>query len=222
MIKFKPISDNQSYDGSSKTTKIKSTKSQKIRTPYSGVVTKIFSDSCNGYVEILHEIEGEKYRSVYCYIDNVIVKRGDIVNEGQVIGHTIEKDDDVIYSLYLNGKKVNPLNFFRNNKFKSNDSKSSLSYEKNKEPNYNQPKNKKSEKKSNTSSRETYVKDGNSGRLLSNLLLSPLNFVGNKLEKGIQTVKSEFKNLSSTNSKKDKEIDDESLNEELKRIKRLL
>lgn len=218
MIKFKPISDNQTYDDSSRTIHIQSIKSQKIRTPFSGVITKIFNDKCDGYVEISHEIEGKQYLSTYCNIDDIIVKRGDIVNDGQVIGYTNEKDSEVIYVLYLNGKKVNPLNFFRNNKFKSNDSKPTPSYEKNKESNYKQPKN----KKSKTSSREKYVKDGNTGRLLSNILLSPLNFVGNQLDKGIQTVKSEFKNLSSINSKKDKETDEKSLNEDIQRIKRLL
>lgn len=217
MIKFKPISDNQTYDDSSKTIHIQSIKSQKIRTPFSGVITKIFSDKCDGYVEISHDIEGKQYRSTYCNIDDIIVKRGSLVKEGQVIGYTTQKDTEVIYVLYLNGKKVNPLNFFRNNRFKSNDIKTTSSYDSNKEL-----KNKKTEKQSKTSSGEKYVQDGKTGRLLSNILLSPLNFVGNKLEKGIQTVKSEFKNLASVNSKKDKETDEKSLNEEIKRIKRLL
>ena len=128
------------------------------------------------------------------------------IKSGDIIGYTKQKDEDVFYSLSKDNKKVNPENYFRNNKFLSN--KDELT-KKEKEP-----------KKQELKPEKVTNGDGHSGNLLSKLFLSPLDFVGKNLEKGIDNVKDEFRNMKSVKSKKKKEED--SLNEEIKRIKKLL
>ena len=150
-----------------------------------------------------------------------MVGRGDKVRTGDLIGYTKEKETDVIYTLIKDRNKVNPSNFFRNDKFIGKKDDKDKSDDKD-------VKSKKTDKKGDTKTNN--VKDttskkgtsgkGDSGNFLTTLMLSPLNLVGNKLEKGIDSVKDEFKNITTLKSKKKKE--EESLNEELKRIKRLL
>ncbi len=207
MIKFKPVGYNQNYNPRTNTTSIKSINLGRIYSPYEGVITKTRSNECDGYVEIKHVIDDSTYYSIFCNIDKLVVSRGDKVNSGDVIGYTKQKDEDVSYVLSDDDKKINPINYFRNNNFISNNDK-------------DKPKKEKESKKQEPKAKKISNSDEPSGRLLSNLLLSPLNFVGDNLEKGIDSVKDEFKNIKSVKSKKKKEED--SINEEIKRIKKLL
>ena len=221
MIKFKVVGYNQSYDSRSNTTLIKSINLGKIYSPYVGVVNSVYDDKCEGYIEIKHEIEDSIYYSTFCNVDKKVVGRGDKVRTGDLIGYTKEKETDVIYTLIKDRNKVNPSNFFRNDKFIGKKDDKDKSDDKD-------VKSKKTDKKGDTKTNN--VKDttskkgtsgkGDSGNFLTTLMLSPLNLVGNKLEKGSDSVKDEFKNITTLKSKKKKE--EESLNEELKRIKRLL
>lgn len=211
MIKFKPVGYNQNYNPRTNTTSIKSINLGRIYSPYVGVVNDTHSDKCEGYVEIKHVIDDSTYYSKFCNIDKLVVSRGDKVKSGDVIGYTKQKDEDVVYILSNDDKNINPINYFRNNNFISN-----------KDNDIPEKDNKKEKESKKQEHKPTKVSNSDkpSGRLLSNLLLSPLNFVGDNLEKGIDSVKDEFKNIKSTKSKKKKEED--SLNEEIKRIKKLL
>ena len=184
MIKFKPVGYSQFYDFRSNLTLIKSLNLGSIYSPYPGVVNKTYSDDCEGFIEIKHEIEDSTYYSIFCNVDKIIVRQGDIVRSGDVIGHTKLKDTFVTYNLIKDERKINPTNFFRNNRFIGDVNK--------KKDNDDKPHKIKNKKSYNNN---YYSGDSSSGRLLSNLLLSPLNFVGKNLEKGIDTVKDEVKNL---------------------------
>jgi hypothetical protein len=206
MIKFKPVGYNQTHNPRTNTTSINSINLGRIYSPYVGVVNDTHSNECEGYVEIKHMIDDSEFYSRYCNVDKIVVSRGDKIKSGDVIGYTKQKDEDVIYSLSKDNKKINPENYFRNNKFLSN--KDELT-KKDKEP-----------KKQEHTPKKVTNSDGPSGRLLSSLFLSPLDFTGKNLEKGIDSVKDEFRNMKSVKSKKKKEED--SLNEEINRIKKLL
>ena len=214
MIKFKPIGYNQTYDSRSNTTLVKSINLGRIISPYVGVVNNTSSNDCEGYVELKHEIDDLTYYSLYCNVDKVIVSRGDKVRSGDIIGYTKEKESEVLYTLINDNKKVNPSSFFRNNKFiklkDDDDDKDSKEEKSDKTPKKSKDKTPKNVTRSNSPS----------GSLLSSIVLSPLDFVGKNLEKGIDTVKDEFKNITTLKSNKKKE--EESLNEEIKRIKKLL
>lgn len=216
MIKFKPIGYNQTYDSRNNTTLVKSINLGRIYSPYVGVVNNTSSNDCEGYIELKHEIDDVTYYSLYCNVDKVIVSRGDKVRPGDIIGYTKEKESEVLYTLINDNNKVNPSSFFRNNKFiklnddDDKDSKEEKSKKSDKSPKKSKDKTPKNVTRSNSPS----------GSLLSSIVLSPLDFVGKNLEKGIDTVKDEFKNLKSVKSKK--KNDEESLNEEIKRIKKLL
>ena len=211
MIKFKPVGYNQTYNPRTNTTLIKSINLGRIYSPYAGVVNDTHSDKCEGYIEIKHVIDDSTYYSIFCNIDKLVVSRGDKVKSGDVIGYTKQKDEDVVYALSNDDKNINPINYFRNNNFISNNDKDKPEKDNKKE---------KEPKKQESKPKKVSNSDEPSGRVLSNLLLSPLNFVGKNLEKGIDTVKDELRNIKSVKPKKKKEED--SLNEEIKRIKKLL
>lgn len=86
---------------------------QKIRTTAAGVVVKAFRNGGYGnYVEIDH---GNGYRTVYAHMQNYLVKRGESVQQGQVIGQVGSSGRStgphLHYEIRLHQNPVNPTKF---------------------------------------------------------------------------------------------------------------
>ncbi len=80
-----------------------------------GTVTKVTEDELLGKtVEIKHE---DEYITVYQSLSEVSVKKGDVINQGQIIGKSgsneMDKDlgNHLHFELYFKGSVVNPLDY---------------------------------------------------------------------------------------------------------------
>lgn len=75
-----------------KSVELTSYERDKVMSPYPGVVAKTHSPHCNdGYLVIKHIINNEVYYSQYCGINNVLTPLGDKVNGGATLGFFSDK-----------------------------------------------------------------------------------------------------------------------------------
>lgn len=80
-----------------------------------GTVLNIKKDELLGnVVEIEHNTN---LRTVYYGIDNISVKVGDVLNQGEVIGtsgklNVVEASNGMLFEVYYNGKLINPEEFY--------------------------------------------------------------------------------------------------------------
>lgn len=94
---------------------IRGKRGDKIRATAAGVVVKAFKNGGYGnYVEIDH---GNGYRTVYAHMQNYLVKRGEAIEQGQVIGQIGSSGRStgphLHYEIRLNKKPVNPTKFMK-------------------------------------------------------------------------------------------------------------
>ena len=207
-------------DFKSKSAELKSYRMDKIMSPYDGLVVKTNNNNCkSGYLLIQHNIDGSKFYSQFCGVDNPLVHLSDDVRGGATLGFF--SDDPITYSvLSANLEYINPKQFLNGELFK--DEKS--------------PEKEKTKEK--TKSNE---KDKDSEEYQLNALAPvtiPLEFVTKQITKGAGKVGKELKKigkgmfnfkdkekddrLKKAREDKDNEDNNQSLNENIQRIKKLL
>lgn len=222
MIKFNQISKGLSdYDSSNNVLKIISEPNGRVYSPYEGIVVTNYSDKCkSGYLLIQHKIQNSTYYSEFCNIGKVVVRKNDTVVKGSIIGYGLTSDDEITYRL-LNDKlkKINPMLFFKGFESKTQTSGTN----KNWENLFNQkPVKKEKTKKSYRDDNPQEKKKSKSiyDYSLLDLALTPFNLLKKGGEHVGQTFKDAKKGIFDFSiTKKDNE---ESINEEIKKIKKLL
>lgn len=79
----------------------------------SGTVTTACYDSAGGYMVKINHHDG--FSSAYLHMTNYVVKVGDIVSQGQLIGYVgstgISTGPHLHFTIYYNGSTVNPANY---------------------------------------------------------------------------------------------------------------
>ena len=225
MIKFDNLtnSSNPNGDYSLKTKKsvIQSKSMGKLFCPYDGVVIGTYKTNCSGYLLIAHKINNDTYYSEFCGIPKVYVGKNDTIRKGQTIGYFLNDTDNVEYTLYsLNHNKLDPRPFFKGFSVKNTTP--------NNTPNYSTPKKQSKEKKSSNDDNDDY-KERNvvpaDNNLFLSLALSPFDFISKQTKKisknAGKEIKKSAKGIFDFKTTKNKE-DEETLNEDIKRIKKLL
>jgi len=200
MEKFNiPVSGGRVNDSNSKELVISSYQGNLVRAPYEGVVDKMDPNQCGGYIKIQHNVNGKQYYSSFCEVNRITVNRGDNIRKGSSIG--IMGDKDITYSvLDSSSRKINSKPFFNGINNTSKDDKTDKTK---KEP-------KKSNKDTSSSSHNLGLpKDNNGQDIFTAAGLSPFNLMDKIFN--IKPV-----------PLKERIIEDKVLQEELKRIKRLL
>jgi hypothetical protein len=198
MEKFEvPLSGGRLDNSKSKELVISSYMGNLVRSPYNGVVKDVDVNRCGGHIKIEHNVNGQKCYSSFCEVNRITVNKGDTIRKGNSIG--IMGDKDITYSILNDsGKKINTKPFFSGIDTSTNDKDDS---EKN-----TKEKKKKKKTDDNTSS------IGKGQDIFTAIGLAPFNLVdkliGNKFKAGPLYRESILK--------------DKVLQEELKRIKRLL
>jgi len=94
---------------------IRATKGEKIRATAAGKVLKAFKNGGYGnYVEIDH---GNGYRTVYAHLQNYLVKKGEPIEQGQVIGQVgttgRSTGPHLHYEIRLNKKPLDPQKYMK-------------------------------------------------------------------------------------------------------------
>jgi hypothetical protein len=201
MVKFElPVASGNVDDSNGKELVISSYQGNLVRAPYDGIVKDIDINHCDGYLKIEHLIDDKTYYSSFCGVNRITVNRGDSVRKGHSIG--IIGDKEIKYSILTDfGGKVNVKPFFDGI---DNDSKKST--EPNKEP-----------KSDNSNEKDPTADIGlsNNGKgqdIFSAIGLAPFNLVDKLLGKNFKPIPLENESV----------MEDEVLQEELKRIKKLL
>jgi hypothetical protein len=192
-----PVAGGNVDDSNSKELVISSYQGNLVRAPYDGVVKDVDVNRCGGHIKIEHNVNGQKCYSSFCEVNRITVNKGDTIRKGNSIG--IMGDKDITYSILNDsGKKINTKPFFSGIDTSTNDKDDS---EKN-----TKEKKKKKKTDDNTSS------IGKGQDIFTAIGLAPFNLVdkliGNKFKAGPLYRESILK--------------DKVLQEELKRIKRLL
>jgi hypothetical protein len=236
MIKFDNLtnSSNPNGDYSLKTKKsvIQSKSMGKLFCPYDGVVIGTYKTNCSGYLLIGHKINNDMYYSEFCGIPKVYVGKNDTIRKGQTIGYFLNDTDNVEYTLYsLNHNKLDPRPFFKGFSIKNTTPNNTTSNNRtsNNTPNYSTPKKQSKEKKSSNDDNDDY-KERNvtpaDNNLFLSLALSPFDFISKQTKKiakkAGKEVKKSAKGIFDFKTTKNKEGDEETLNEEIKRIQKLL
>jgi hypothetical protein len=199
MEKFEiPVSGGNVDDSNSKELVISSYQGNLVRAPYEGVVDKMDPNHCGGYVKIQHNVNGQQYYSSFCEVNRITVNRGDNIRKGSSIG--IMGDKDITYSvLDSSSRKIKVKPFFS-----GIDDGSKKTTEPKKEP-----KRVDNDKKDPTANLGL-PKDDNGQDIFSKVGLAPFNLID------------KIFNIKPVPLNNESIIEDKVLQEELKRIKRLL
>jgi len=195
MEKFEiPVSGGNVNDSNSKELVISSYQGNLVRAPYQGVVDKMDPNHCGGYVKIQHNVNGQQYYSSFCEVNRITVNKGDNIRKGSSIG--IMGDKDITYSvLDSSSRKIKVKPFFS-----GIDDGSKKSTE---------PKRADIDKKDPTANLGL-PKDDNGQDIFSKVGLAPFNLID------------KIFNIKPIPLNNESIIEDKVLQEELKRIKRLL
>lgn len=220
MIRFGKISKSApDYNSSTKTLKFVGEANSRVYSPYDGVVVSNYDTKCgSGYLLIQHTIQDNKYYSEFCNIGKVVVRKNDSVMKGSIIGYSLTSNDEVNYSILNDkNKKIDPTIFLNGYQPKTLKPQTN----KNWENMFNHPPKKKPKTKDRTDDVVTDTKKGKSiyDYSLLDLALSPINLLkkgGEYVGKTLKDAKKGVLDFSITKK------DDESLNEDIKRIKKLL
>lgn len=238
MIKFERLTDsstpNGTYSHKTKSSVIQTNSRGKLYCPYVGVVVGTYNSKCSGYLLIKHLINNDVYYSEFCGIPKVLVGKNDMVRAGQTIGYFLNDTDNVNYTLFsLKHNEIDPRPFFKgftlkntttNNTTSNNTTLNNSRYTQQDSKPKKTSKNKKSSyNDDNSYEREKNVTPANNNLFLS-LALSPFDFISKQTKKIAKNAGKEIKKSAKgifdfSTTKKDEE---ESLNEEVNRIKKLL
>jgi hypothetical protein len=75
----------------------------KLINPYDGVIVFDRTPSCENFIKIKHEFNGDDIYSEFCNVGKSFVSPGDRIKQGQIIGHFT--DDRISYSIKNNDDK---------------------------------------------------------------------------------------------------------------------
>jgi hypothetical protein len=221
MIKFDNLTNtnplNGVYSQKNRSSIVLSKSMGKLFSPYEGVVVAIYNKKCSGYLLIKHIINNEEYYSEFCEIPKVIVGKNDYVKKGQTIGYFLSDTDYVTYTLYSSNKtQIDPTPFFKGFTIKSNQSNNSQ---------YTKPDKHKEKQSSDNNRKKRDIKPANYNLLLS-LALSPFDLISKQAGKIVKNtgkeLKKSAKGIFDFKTTKPKEDEEETLNEDIQRIKKLL
>lgn len=166
--------------------------SSTIVSPYDGDIVETDPSVCNGKIRIKHNINALSYYTEFCNVNRIKVRTGEFIRQNEVIGDL--GDNNLKVYVYDNtGKKHSVSEFIRTSDKKPEVSKK----EKTKDDNY-------------TNYNKSYTSKSKYPGLYTlpfNAVLAPLTI---------------FNNMMSYKGKKKKVEEDEKINEEINRIKRLL
>ena len=199
MVKFElPVSGGRPSNISSKEITISTYQGNLIRSPYDGVVESVDVNDCGGNVKIKHTVGNDIFHSNLCEVNRITVNRGDNIRKGSSIG--IMGDKDITYSvLDSSSRKIRVKPFFSgidNNSKKSTEPKK-------------EPKRADIDKKDPTANLGL-PKDDNGQDIFSKVGLAPFNLMD------------KIFNIKPVPLSNESIMEDEVLQEELKRIKKLL
>lgn len=143
-------------------------KNEKIKSPVDGVVTKgKYNTSCKNQISISHDVDGETFTLEYCNVTQPKIRSGQRVSKGTVIGLTKE---DVVISLYDDsGSRVYIDNYIKREIDKQ----------------------KKLSSKGITSEPKFYY-DNPWGKILGNILSTPLKWFEDKYDESGKLVQKRF------------------------------
>ena len=213
MIKFDNLTDtnplNGVYSQKTRSSIVLSKSMGKLFSPYDGVVVAIYNKKCSGYLLIKHTINNEEYYSEFCNIPKVVVGKNDYVKKGQTIGYFLSDTDYVNYTLYSsNRSQIDPTPFFKGFTVKRKEKQSSDSDD---------------DKDEVKKERRVVPADNN---LFLSLALSPFEFLSKQTKKIAKNtgkeLKKSAKGIFDFKTTKPKGDEEETLNEDIQRIKKLL
>ena len=235
MIRFEKISQGSfDYQPSDYSYKSSGPANSYIVSPYDGIVASTYSNRCkSGYILIQHLIQNSTYYSQFCNVGKVLVSKNDMVKQGRTIGVVLTPNDEITYTLLNeNFRKVNPTIFF--NGFKpqtvntpppSTPTNNRTTSNQNWSDSFSKSPSKKRKKNDDDKYDEDDFKPKKKGKSLADyslldLALSPLSLLHKGGEKLGKNLKKAGKGVFDFSIKK--KDDEETLNEEVKRIKKLL
>jgi hypothetical protein len=167
--------------------------SSTIVSPYDGDIVETDPSVCNGKIRIKHNINALSYYTEFCNVNRIKVRTGEFIRQNEVIGDL--GDNNLKVYVYDNtGKKHSVSEFIKTSNEKTIDPKTADKADKAD----------KYDKSSNYTSKSKYP---GLYTLPFNAVLAPLTI---------------FNNMMSYKGKKKKVEEDEKINEEINRIKKLL
>ena len=152
----------------------------KLINPYDGVIIFDRTPSCENFIKIKHEFNGDDIYSEFCNVGKSFVSPGDRIKQGQIIGHFT--DDRISYSIKNNDdKKLDVSTYMKGVGPKKED------------PKKEDPK--KEDPKKNKPILDIGNKNVGSGNVFLDTLLSPFS-IANDITKGVgKNIKDAGKNI---------------------------
>jgi hypothetical protein len=172
----------------------------KLINPYDGVIIFDRTPSCENFIKIKHEFNGDDIYSEFCNVGKSFVSPGDRIKQGQIIGHFT--DDRISYSIKNNDDKKLDVS----------------TYMKGVGPKKEDPK--KEDPKKNKPILDIGNKNVGSGNVFLDTLLSPFS-IANDITKGVgKNIKDAGKNIK--NALKEDYGNNKRLVEQIDKIKKII
>jgi hypothetical protein len=182
----------------------------KLINPYDGVIIFDRTPSCENFIKIKHEFNGDDIYSEFCNVGKSFVSPGDRIKQGQIIGHFT--DDRISYSIKNNDdKKLDVSTYMKGVGPKKEDPKKE-------DPKKEDPK--KEDPKKNKPILDIGNKNVGSGNVFLDTLLSPFS-IANDITKGVgKNIKDAGKNIK--NALKEDYGNNKRLVEQIDKIKKII
>ena len=183
----------------------------KLINPYDGVIIFDRTPSCENFIKIKHEFNGDDIYSEFCNVGKSFVSPGDRIKQGQIIGHFT--DDRISYSIKNNDdKKLDVSTYMKGVGPKKEDPKKE-------DPKKNKPI-QDDPKLDDNPKLDIGNKNVGSGNVFLDTLLSPFS-IANDITKGVgKNIKDAGKNIK--NALKEDYGNNKRLVEQIDKIKKII
>ena len=183
----------------------------KLINPYDGVIIFDRTPSCENFIKIKHEFNGDDIYSEFCNVGKSFVSPGDRIKQGQIIGHFT--DDRISYSIKNNDdKKLDVSTYMKGVGPKKEDPKKE-------DPKKNKPI-QDDPKLDDNPKLDIGNKNVGSGNVFLDTLLSPFS-IANDITKGVgKNIKDAGKNIK--NALKEDYGNNKRLVEQIDKIKKIM
>ena len=183
----------------------------KLINPYDGVIVFDRTPSCENFIKIKHEFNGDDIYSEFCNVGKSFVSPGDRIKQGQIIGHFT--DDRISYSIKNNDdKKLDVSTYMKGVGPKKEDPKKE-------DPKKNKPI-QDDPKLDDNPKLDIGNKNVGSGNVFLDTLLSPFS-IANDITKGVgKNIKDAGKNIK--NALKEDYGNNKRLVEQIDKIKKII
>ena len=183
----------------------------KLINPYDGVIVFDRTPSCENFIKIKHEFNGDDIYSEFCNVGKSFVSPGDKIKQGQIIGHFT--DDRISYSIKNNDdKKLDVSTYMKGVGPKKEDPKKE-------DPKKNKPI-QDDPKLDDNPKLDIGNKNVGSGNVFLDTLLSPFS-IANDITKGVgKNIKDAGKNIK--NALKEDYGNNKRLVEQIDKIKKII